>query len=206
MLIVAALLVACDPPKPRSFEFFMEDGLAREGVLVRCNANRDATLDDAECSNARRAAIVVAAEAEGERTGDLERESERKLVALRNRGARAEQAEQDAASAARGAAKAAYEAQWQGAKDAKPSSGDEDHAAPAAFGAPLGQKMPSMNETSRLDEAYDESLSRVPALPELEIAAVTPPQVEVTPPEVEIERAAIIPRPFRENDGTTVTR
>ena len=85
----------------------MEDGFAREGVLARCNADREATAGDVECKNARRAAVVVAAEKEDERLRALELESQRKLVAMRDRAARQEQAQQDAAAAAKAAAEAA---------------------------------------------------------------------------------------------------
>jgi hypothetical protein len=85
-LLLAAALAACAPqPEPRTVSEFMEDGLARDGVLTRCNQDRDATLTDAECANARRAAAVVALEAERGREPELERASEVKLAALRER-------------------------------------------------------------------------------------------------------------------------
>ena len=90
----------------------MDDGLAREGVLTRCNENRDETLADVECVNARRAAATLALEAERARAPQLEQESEAKLVALRDREGRQAAAEQDAAEAARVAAAEAYEARW----------------------------------------------------------------------------------------------
>jgi len=202
ILIVAAVLVAaCDQgaPRPRSFEFFKEDGLAREGALARCNQDRDATLNDVECANARRAASALAAELEQARSGALAAESERKLSAMRDRSARAEQAQHEADAAAQAAAEAAYEAQW---RDRKPSSAeggtsDASKAAPA-FGSPLGPVNPSLHD----DRAYNiESLSQVPTRPELELAAVAPPQSEIAKPRIEIEQTAIIPRPFR-NDET----
>jgi hypothetical protein len=82
-LLTAAVLAACAPdPKPRTVFDFMEDGLAREGVLTRCNRDRDATLADEECANARRAAAAVALEAERARESELERSSEAKLAAV----------------------------------------------------------------------------------------------------------------------------
>jgi hypothetical protein len=189
VLIVAVLAVACeqDAAKPRSFEYFKEDGLAREGALVRCNQDRDATAGDVECANARRAAVAVAAELEQARSGELAAESERKLASMRDRADRAERAQEDA--------EAAYEAQWRDPK-AKPEAGAANGAAAPRFGTPLG---PSM----RNDTAYNvESLSQVPTRPELELAAVAPPVSEIARPEIEIEQAAIIPRPFRNDDGT----
>ena len=77
----------------------MDDGLAREGVLTRCNENRDETLTDEECANARRAAAAIALEAERARAPQLEQESEAKLLAMRDREGRQAAAEQDAGAA-----------------------------------------------------------------------------------------------------------
>jgi hypothetical protein len=85
-LFLVVGVAACAPqPESRSVLDFMEDGLARDGVLTRCNRNRDETLADVECANARRAEATLAIEAERARAGDLERESERKLAAVRDR-------------------------------------------------------------------------------------------------------------------------
>jgi hypothetical protein len=201
-LIVAVVVVACEaPPQPRSIEDFMEDGFAREGVLARCNADRDATAGDVECKNARRAAVVVAAEKEDERLRALELESQRKLVAMRDRVARQERAEQDAAAAAKAAAEAAYEAQWRDPSGAARAQQPSASGQAPVFGAPLGQKMPSMNDPRQLDEFTVQSLSDVPARPELQAVAAEPPPNEIAPPRVEIERNAVIPRPFRGGDA-----
>ncbi len=86
VLLAAAVLAACAPrPEPRTISDFMEDGFARDGVLARCNEDADASLDE-ECSNARRAASAVALEAgRRERQVELERVSEVKLLAMRER-------------------------------------------------------------------------------------------------------------------------
>jgi hypothetical protein len=201
-LLVAVVVVGCEaPPSPRSIEDFMEDGLAREGVLARCNTDRVATAGDVECTNARRAAVIVAAESEGERLQALELESQRKLVAMRDRSARQAQAEQEAAAAAKAAAEAAYDAQWRNAGGAARGPAANQGAQAPAFGAPLGSKMPSMSESRPVDEFAPQSLSEVPALPELELAAAEPPPNDIAPPQLEIERNAIIPRPFRNGDS-----
>jgi hypothetical protein len=97
-------MAACAPqPQPRTVLDFMDDGLAREGVLTRCNENREETLTDAECANARRAAATLALEAERARAPQLEHESEAKLLAMSNREGRQPVAEQDAAAPAFGA-------------------------------------------------------------------------------------------------------
>jgi len=186
VLSVAAWLVACDTPaKPRSVEFFTEDGLAREGVLARCNQDRRASAGDVECDNARRAAMSLAAEGEGQRNASFEKESERKLNALRNRQVRQEQAEQDAAVAAKAAADAAYEAQWR----------EKNAQGGAAGSEPISDAADPVVER--------ESLSQLPARPNLKLAAVMPPPGDLKPQKPEIEQAAIIPRPFRPADSTS---
>jgi len=160
----------------------MEDGLAREGVLARCNQDRQASSTDEECANARRAASTLAAAGESERSVNLEKESARKLNALRDRQVRQARADQDAEVAAKAAADAAYEAQWR--KN-------------AAGGAAEG---PISNADDRSVER--ESLSQLPARLELKLAAATPPPSDLKPQKPEIEQAAIIPRPFRANDTT----
>jgi hypothetical protein len=107
-----ALLAACVKPEPRRFEEFMDDSIAREGTLARCNSNREETSNDIECANARRAASAVALVEERERRAELERESERKLAALRAQIERRDRAKREAMAAALAAAEAAYEAQW----------------------------------------------------------------------------------------------
>ena len=99
LLTVAVGLVACDGNRPRTYEFFMEDGLARDGVLARCNQDPHATAGDVECENARRAAATLAAAGEKERNASLAKQSERRLSAMRDREVREDQAVQDAAAA-----------------------------------------------------------------------------------------------------------
>lgn len=143
-VVFAAGLAACDRPPPRTFNDFMEDSIAREGTLARCNQDRDATLNDLECANARRAAAAVAVREERERQARLALESQRKLLALRADAARQQEAEE------RAAAEGAYEAHWRDAKAPAPSqdvppTGNEHAAGPApAFGAPIGAPLPSI--------------------------------------------------------------
>ena len=160
----------------------MEDGLAREGVLARCNQDRQASNGDEECANARRAAATLAAAGESERSASLEKESARKLNALRDRQVRQQQAEQNAETAAKAAADEAYEAQF---RDKNAAGGAE----------------PISDAGDR--DVERESLSQLPARPELKLAAVAPPPSDLKPAKPEIEQAAIIPRPFRANDSTT---
>jgi hypothetical protein len=205
LLLVAVVAACAPPPEPRSVLDFMEDGLAREGVLARCNQNRDATLNDPECTNARRAAATLAIESDRERAERLERESERKLVALRQRSERETAAERDAAAADRAAAEAAYEARFRdpAASRDEPAAGASS-AAPS-FGAPVGLKMPSMTESS-----FDVYANGTDPLGRrsLDVAAAEPPanDLEIASPDVELADLTIIPRPFRTEDGTAVPR
>jgi hypothetical protein len=113
VLLLALSLVACgDRPRPRTFADFTEDRVAREGTLARCNANRETTLDDIECANARRAQSAIALSRERERREQLERESERRIAALTAQIAERERLAQEQVQAAEKAAKEAYEAMW----------------------------------------------------------------------------------------------
>jgi len=202
-VLLAAVVAACAPaPEPRSVLDFMEDGLARDGVLARCNEDRDATLSEIECDNARRAAATLAAEADHGRSQDLERESERKLVALRERSDRQAAAERDSAAASRAAAEAAYEARWRDPAGSRTAPAGEQAAAPA-FGAPVGPLMPSMSESTLFDVYAEDGdpLGRR----SIEVAAVEPPtnDLQIATPELELAELAIIPRPFR-TDETAV--
>jgi hypothetical protein len=96
---------------------------------------------------------------------------------MRDRAAHQQQAEEQAAAAAKAAEKDAYEAQWR----------DKSTAGAG----------PISDASSGTDER--ESLSQLPARPELKLAAVEPPKADVQPQKPEIEHAAVIPRPFRDS-------
>ena len=195
-LLLAAALAACSPePEPRSIIDFMDDGLAREGVLIRCNRNREETLTDEECANARRAATVVALRAERERAPALEQESEAKLLALREREALRAAAEQDAKAAAQAAANAAYEAHWRDPAGPR-SNGGSSSPAPA-FGAPVGTVMPSMSNAQAF-AVYAEATEPLGRI-SFEVAAAEPPSNDfvIDSPRLEMTDLAVIPRPFR---------
>ena len=108
-ILLAALTACGQHDRPRTYYEFMEDGFAREGVLVRCNQDREATADDVECANARRAAAAVAAQSDGEQVAQRERESERKMIAMRDRNELREQAAEQAAAQAEAEQRAAYD-------------------------------------------------------------------------------------------------
>lgn len=190
------MLAACAPqPEPRTVLDFMDDGFARDGVLTRCNQDRDATLNDVECANARRAAATIALEAERARAGQREQASEAVLLALRERDAREAAAEQQQAVAARAAAEAAYEARWPDSAGSRPSAAAEPEPA-AAFGAPVGPVLPSMSDSPLFDVYADGS--DVLGRPTIEIQAEPPPNdLVIASPRIELTDLAV-PRPFRD--------
>lgn len=162
---------------PRTVNAFMEDGLARDGVLARCNQDA-ASERDVECDNARRAAAAVAArdaDAARARSGDLARQSERKMLAMRERDSRTQQAQVQAAVDERTQNDAKYEAQW--------------------------REQSSAGRTASANDV-DADFDFVPARPSLAVAAVAPPTSDLTivAPELDSNAVAIIPRPFRDTD------
>ena len=113
----------CAKPEPLYFTDFMEDRFAREGTLARCNQDRDASLNDIECANARRAAAAIALREERARRQQFEQESERKLDELRAEVERQRQSALAAQVEAEAAARAAYEAQWREGAGGQPPVG-----------------------------------------------------------------------------------
>jgi hypothetical protein len=204
VVVLATMLVTgCEQSyTPRSFDHFMEDAIARDGALARCNRDRDATEDDVECQNARRAAAAVAASVERARSGERAEESERKLVAMRDRAAREQQAEERAIEEAEAAAQLAYDAQWVdpnelqgGAAEANAAAGDEGRV----FGPPISEPVTARANRVIAFDVYAASRSQIP---ELELAAVEPPtsDLQITRPTLSLDEVAI-PRPFRNADG-----
>jgi hypothetical protein len=90
----------------------MDDRIAREGTLVRCNADRDALAADLECINARRAAAAIAARSEAAERDMRDAASEARLLAARQRYDAQQAAARDAELAAQAEEERAYEAQW----------------------------------------------------------------------------------------------
>lgn len=97
-LLSATLLAsACSPPPPRTFDYFLDDQIARDGVLARCDLDPVAAQTDIECANARRAATTIQLRLERERREELERESAAKIEALRRQFEAQQLAAQEAA-------------------------------------------------------------------------------------------------------------
>jgi len=82
MAVLALSVGGCEERRPITFEEFMDDPIARDGTLVRCNQDRAATAADIECDNARRAAAAIALREEESRRDELELESTRKIEQL----------------------------------------------------------------------------------------------------------------------------
>jgi hypothetical protein len=90
----------------------MDDPIARDGTLARCNADPNGTADDLECANARRALLSIALSQERERREALEVESQRKIEELKIEMIERERIAHEAALAAARAEREAYEAMW----------------------------------------------------------------------------------------------
>jgi hypothetical protein len=200
MFVFAGLVAACQAPQPepRTYFDFMEDGIAREGVLARCNRDRDATLNDQECVNARRAAAAVALEGEQKRSAGFARESQRKLAALRDRTAREQRAERDAEEAVRKEAELAYERRWPNPGGQQPAleSGTTAAESAPAFGAPLGPVLPSISENESPEPS---EIGPPPSRPSFGVATAEPPSnsVEIVRPEVRLEDIVVAPQHLR---------
>ena len=150
---VLAVLCACGKPEPLYFTDFMEDRFAREGTLARCNQDREASQDDIECANARRAAAAIALREEQERRKQLEHESERKLAELRAEVERQRTVALEAQAQAEAASRAAYEAQWREGGAGLPPIGvdgqplaDPNAAPPPVLEAPLSEPASGSSE------------------------------------------------------------
>jgi hypothetical protein len=140
---------------------------------------------------------MVALEAERARESTLARESEEKLVALRQREDRRSAAEQDATAAALSAAEAAYEARWRDPSGSRPAVANEASGVVPSYGVPVGAVMPSMTE-SVLFDVYAEGADPL-GRPDLQVADVEPPSndVQIEEPALELDDLSVIPRPFR---------
>lgn len=208
LVMGTCLIQGCvEEPRPRSYLEFMEDPIAREGTLARCNQDRNATADDPECINARRAASTAAARVEAARAEQLEAASELKREAFRERVAAQQAAAREAEEAAQREEEAAYDAQWTG--NEAPSPGTELGASasvPPAATQPSdtsvlnrAQPQPSQVPATRTDQlsfievpTVESPVSKV--LSEIELPPIaTPRQLE---PEPKLEELTI-PRPFR---------
>ena len=129
LVLIASQLAGCSAElRPRSFMQFMDDSIAREGTLARCNQDREATASDAECVNARRAASTIAARADEELREQREESSDVLRAAVRDREGYVQAAAQRAEAAAQVTADAEFESQWRVAQE----NVQADYAEPSA--------------------------------------------------------------------------
>jgi hypothetical protein len=161
-LIGACLIVtACNEPRPRTYTEFMEDAFAREGTLVRCNTDRDATTNDLECANARRAAATVALLEERARREALEAESERLRTELRDRIAQQQEAERRADALRQAVLQAAYDAQW--VDPDNPAAAVALEVPPGLFRGPVLNPADALFGAPRAPEQAGEPAAATPA-------------------------------------------
>lgn len=118
LVLIAPHLAGCSAEiRPRSFMQFMDDSIAREGTLARCNQDREATAGDAECINARRAASTIATRADEELREQREANSDVLRAAVRDREGYAQAAARRVEAAAQVTADAEFEEQWRVAQE-----------------------------------------------------------------------------------------
>jgi hypothetical protein len=179
LALLCLVLQACGaPPPPRSYDEFMDDRIAREGVILRCDANPEQAQDDIECANARRAAATIALSEERARRQDLERESKQKIAALKQEMVERERIAREAALAAARAEREAYEEIWR----ARGGSRDFTGSDPGATSGALPSQPPSLPESESLPQS--ESISQQAVQPEAQAPAAAPGLAEqpVDPP------------------------
>jgi hypothetical protein len=130
-------LAACTEPTPRTYLYFMEDKIAREGTLARCDTAPQDGQQDIECANARRAEMAVALQLERERREVLQAESDRKIADLTRRISEREALAREAAREALRADREAYEAIWRERlqQSAPTPAADGVDSAPAVVGS-----------------------------------------------------------------------
>lgn len=122
---------------PRTTADFLDDPIALEATLARCNADRTRTLRDPECQNAREAAHRISVEEEEQRLRKLEAQSQRKLDELRALQRAADEARERAEEAERRAEEAELMRQLIEGAATAPGSDTTTIGEPA--GAPAGQ-------------------------------------------------------------------
>ena len=132
LALACLLLAGCTEPELRSFNFFMEDKIAREGTILRCDASPEESQSDIECANARRADATIALELERARIAELERESERRIQELSRRIDERERLAREAALEAVRAERERYEELW---RERMQESGDSTGTAGGASAA-----------------------------------------------------------------------
>ncbi len=175
-VVIALLFSACSPePPPRKVSEFLEDPIALEATLSRCNADRSRSRDDEECKNAREAGKRISTAEEEERQRLLEEESRRKLEAIRRRNEAMDQRRREAEEAARQLEELQYEQQFAPVEDAEPGAAPLAPAGTEAVAAEPVESEPAPTDVEGyreapvepsqfpVDESVPESLESEPA-------------------------------------------
>ncbi|MFO7285962.1 MAG: EexN family lipoprotein [Gammaproteobacteria bacterium] len=154
--LAAACVAGCKGPEPRSYEYFLEDKIARDGVLARCDADPAAARTDIECANALRAALTIQLQEERARREALERESAERIEALRRQYEAERQArEAAAAAAAQAAERALYPEEF---FETVPLDGENvGDAEPSDDGQPVGADGDLTDDGHLVERAVDAS-------------------------------------------------
>ena len=199
VLLACLACVACvEEPPPRSFVEFMDDSLAREGVLARCNTDREATAYDVECVNARRAAAAIAAQDEPGKRERLEAQSEARLRAARQRADAQLAAERQAVLAAEAERQQEYEAQFEEAQPVEATTAAAAQQSPlvspaAVYPAPVEaapvEAAPAESTTPLLEPVTLPSSVRAPLTTVSLPRGVKP--MEYAPPEPKLEEIVV---------------
>ncbi len=154
-LVIAAVgLAGCEGERPRSYSEYLEDPIAREATLLRCNADRERSRGDAECINAKRAAAALAAQEDGNKRKRFEEQSDRKREALRARIAARQAAELRVQEDAKRRADAAYEQNWTSAPGDGSVEPDSGVTEPTVY---TGQQFPAQPLQPGVSDAASQS-------------------------------------------------
>jgi hypothetical protein len=149
LALFGMVLVACENEQPpRTVQEFLADPIMLEAAVVRCARNRAESRYDAECINAREAAVSIEAREEAAQRKRWAAESERKRQALRR--------SRDAADAARRQAEAERRRQEEGEYLAQ--FGDVPEETPPEVAVPANAPvalLPDPPETTELPEGYE---------------------------------------------------
>lgn len=162
-----------DGPPPRTVAEFLDDPIGLEATLSRCNADRSLTRDDPECINAREANNRMAAEDQRRLERDLERESQRKLDAIRRRNESAAIAARQAEEAAKAREEALYEQQFEIVPETERAPEDSSRSQPDS--GPMEPAETSVVPENPADEGAPEPVSDRPSEETLDSQAESDP-------------------------------
>jgi hypothetical protein len=149
LALFGIVLVACENEQPpRTVQEFLADPIMLEAAVVRCARNRAESRYDAECINAREAAVSIETRKEAAKREQWEAESERKRQALRRSREAADVARRQADEERRRREEAEYLSQFGG----EPAESQSEEA--VMTNAPVAL-LPDPPESSEVSEAFE---------------------------------------------------